>query len=304
MLRSLVVALTCLAVMPSIAARAEVTPAEPAAPIIAAAAKATAVATEPGDSAAQTKTESAAEPAKEEAAKDGPGKDGPAKEAAKPAPQAEPTLTALVDLARQTIVVSEHGDVKYTWPISSGAEGYATPRGTFHPQWIAKMWYSKQYDNAPMPNAVFINGGVAIHATPHVSSLGRPASHGCIRLAPGNAKIFYGLVQAHGLKMTRVSIYGTPKFRAPAVANRDQPRRRYTGREEQDSWFGKKQYRPVSAYDQGFANSSYRQAPRYYYADAPQRVYYRRADDNRYYYVQRPQRRVYYYRNNGYGGGW
>ena len=34
------------------------------------------------------------------------------------------------------------------------------------------MWYSRKYDNAPMPNAVFINGGVAVHATQHVSRLG------------------------------------------------------------------------------------------------------------------------------------
>ena len=166
------------------------------------------------------------------------------------------------------------------------------------------MWYSKQYDNAPMPNAVFINGGVAIHATPHVSSLGRPASHGCIRLSPTHAKTFYGLVQAHGLKMTRVSIFGKPQWNAPAVAIRDQPRRRYVARQDSDTWYSNKTYRSGSAYDQGFTQRRYRQVPRQYsYADAPQGVYYRRSGGSRYVYVQRPQRRVYYY-NNGYGGGW
>ena len=82
------------------------------------------------------------------------------------------------------------------------------------------MWYSKKYDNAPMPNAVFINGGVAVHGTYRTGALGRPASHGCIRLAPANAKTFYNLVHRHGLRATKVSVYGTPKWRAPAVASR------------------------------------------------------------------------------------
>ena len=221
-------------------------------------------------------------------------------------------MTVKIDLAKQTMVVSEDGDVKYSWPISSGAEEFPTPRGTFRPQWVAKMWYSRKYDNAPMPNAVFISGGVAIHATQHVSSLGRPASHGCIRLAPGNAKTFYNLVGKHGLKMTRVSIYGNPKWRAPAVASRDAPSRRYAARQQDSgSWFSSpKQYRQVSAYDPGFTQRQYRQVYRpvprgYYYAAAPPRVYYQRRSNNRVVYVQRPQRRYYYNSSGyGYGGGW
>jgi L,D-transpeptidase catalytic domain len=233
--------------------------------------------------------------------------------AAKPAPPPEPTLTAKIDLGKQTMVVSEDGDVKYSWPISSGAEEFPTPRGTFRPQWVAKMWYSRKYDNAPMPNAVFISGGVAIHATQHVSSLGRPASHGCIRLAPGNAKTFYNLVGKHGLKMTRVSVYGNPKWRSPAVAARNVPSRRYAARQDSGSWFSSpKQYRQVSAYDPGFTQRQYRQVYRpvprgYYYADAPRRVYYQRRNNNRVVYVQRPQRRYYYNSSGygyGYGGGW
>lgn len=143
-----------------------------------------------------------------------------------PAPLA-PTLTASIDLTRQLMVVSEHGVARYTWPISSGTAGYATPRGTFRPEWTAKMWYSRKYDWAPMPHAVFINGGVAVHATQHVGALGTPASHGCIRLAPANAKIFYTLVQRHGLKLTSVDVDGTPQWRAPAVASRKKPREQY-----------------------------------------------------------------------------
>ncbi len=240
----------------------------------------------------------------------------PAAAPAKSAPPPPPTLTAQIDLATQTMVVSEDGDAKYTWAISSGTAEFPTPRGTFRPQWTAKMWYSRKYDNAPMPHAVFINGGVAVHATSHVRNLGNPASHGCIRLAPGNAKTFYSLVQKHGLKLTRVSVHGTPKWRAPAVASRKAPRpQQYAAAEDDGGWWGSsfnsspKKYQPTSAYDAGFTKQRrYRPAPPpgYVYVNQPQQRIYRNAQGQRVVYVQRPQRRAYYYNNSGYGygGGW
>ena len=69
-----------------------------------------------------------------------------------------------------------------------------------------EMWYSKKYDNAPMPHSVFFTGGYAVHATPHVKNLGRPASHGCIRLHPTNAEQFYTLVKVFGQQNTRIVI--------------------------------------------------------------------------------------------------
>ena len=71
---------------------------------------------------------------------------------------------------------------------------------------LKRMHYSKKYDNAPMPNSIFFLGGYAIHATYYINQLGRPASHGCIRLHPQNAAKLYALVQKHGLKSTRITI--------------------------------------------------------------------------------------------------
>jgi lipoprotein-anchoring transpeptidase ErfK/SrfK len=68
------------------------------------------------------------------------------------------------------------------------------------------MWYSRKYDNSPMPHSIFFRGGYAVHGTNHVKSLGRPASHGCVRLAPGNARALYNLVRAHGAKNTRIVV--------------------------------------------------------------------------------------------------
>jgi lipoprotein-anchoring transpeptidase ErfK/SrfK len=122
------------------------------------------------------------------------------------------TLTLEADLTAQRLTVREGDDILYVWAISSGRRGYTTPTGTFSPAWMAKSWHSRQYDNAPMPHAVFFNRGVAFHATTAVSMLGRPASHGCVRLAPSNAARLYALVRAHGLAHTKVVVHGAPKF--------------------------------------------------------------------------------------------
>ena len=46
----------------------------------------------------------------------------------------------------------------------------------------------------------------ARHGTTEVRNLGRPASHGCVRLHPDNAKIFFKLVQASGKTNAQVAI--------------------------------------------------------------------------------------------------
>ncbi len=191
----------------------------------------------------------------------------------------------------QNLTVSEHGDVTHSWPISSGTADHPTPRGSFRPQWTAKIWYSKKYDNAPMPNAVFINGGVAIHATYATRMLGRPASHGCIRLAPANAATFYKLVHKHGLKMTRVSVYGTPKWSAPAIASRrDAGSQRYARADEGS--YRPSSYKSSSAFDWVFAKPARAKPPVVYYPGDRPRYYYRQPQRSRYVY-QRPRR--YYY---------
>jgi hypothetical protein len=148
-----------------------------------------------------------------------------------PAPPPVPiTLILKADLKAQHLIVEENGEVKYVWPISSGRAGYATKTGTFRPQWASRMHYSRQYDLSPMPHAVFFNKGAAFHATREVRYLGRPASHGCIRLAPSNAAHLYRLVHQHGFYRTRVIVHRgaeeTPVAGADAAKPRSASRRK------------------------------------------------------------------------------
>jgi lipoprotein-anchoring transpeptidase ErfK/SrfK len=113
-------------------------------------------------------------------------------------------VIARIDISKQTMTVSEDGAVLYSWAVSTARRGYRTPRGSFRPVRMHKMWYSRKYDNSPMPYSIFFSGGYAIHGTNAVGSLGRPASHGCVRLHPSNARTLYNLVRAHGSGNTRI----------------------------------------------------------------------------------------------------
>ena len=68
-------------------------------------------------------------------------------------------------------------------------------------------WFSRKYYNSPMPHSIFFYGGFAIHGSYEISHLGRPASHGCVRLDPGNAAILFGLVQREGMGATTIVIH-------------------------------------------------------------------------------------------------
>ncbi len=115
-------------------------------------------------------------------------------------------LVARIDVGSQTMTVSQYGRVIHSWRISTARKGYVTPRGTYRPTRLHRMWYSRKYDMSPMPYSVFFRGGYAIHGTGYVKQLGRPASHGCVRLATGNAAQFYSLVKQAGRKNTRIVV--------------------------------------------------------------------------------------------------
>lgn len=116
------------------------------------------------------------------------------------------TLQAHVNITTQTMTVTNAGQVLYTWKVSTAGKGYRTPTGSWKPKRMHKMWYSIKYDNAPMPHSIFFNGGFAIHGTNHLKALGRPASHGCVRLHPKNAAKLYSLVREFGKHNTRIRI--------------------------------------------------------------------------------------------------
>jgi L,D-transpeptidase catalytic domain len=114
-----------------------------------------------------------------------------------------------IDKSRQKMTVSLDGVEKYVWPVSTGVAGYSTPSGNYTATSMNEIWYSKEWDNAPMPHSIFFRkDGYAIHGTYEAKYLGRPASHGCVRISRENAATLYALVKKIGLKNTEVVLTG------------------------------------------------------------------------------------------------
>lgn len=121
-------------------------------------------------------------------------------------PAAAAQVNVAIDLSRQQMRVSVLGRPAYRWTISTARPGYRTPTGTFHPIRLERTWYSTIYHHAPMPYSIFFYGGYAIHGTTEISRLGRPVSHGCVRLHPDNARKLFNLVLRYGKASTLIRI--------------------------------------------------------------------------------------------------
>jgi lipoprotein-anchoring transpeptidase ErfK/SrfK len=116
------------------------------------------------------------------------------------------SLVAQIDLSSQRMHVYVNGKPAYTWKVSTARPGYRTPTGTYKPYNLVRYHRSTIYNGSPMPYSIFFKGGYAIHGSYETKHLGRPASHGCIRLHPSNAARLYALVQRHGKSNTTIRI--------------------------------------------------------------------------------------------------
>ncbi|MDI1345379.1 MAG: L,D-transpeptidase [Pseudolabrys sp.] len=131
-------------------------------------------------------------------------------------------LSIAIDKSRQQMTVALNGAPLFVWPVSTGAPGYDTPSGAFTPFRMERTHFSREWDDAPMPHSVFFTRqGHAIHGSNHLKAIGTPASHGCVRLEPKNARILFDLVKQEGMQTVRVTLSGeTPERGAAQVARR------------------------------------------------------------------------------------
>jgi hypothetical protein len=134
--------------------------------------------------------------------------------------QAKVAIT--VDKDNQQLTVAVDGIETYRWPVSSGLPAYETPNGSFRAFRMEEDHFSKEFDDAPMPHAVFFTKlGHAIHGTDSVNRLGSPASHGCVRLSRENAAKLFALVKEQGVLNTTVTLSGSSQV---AMARNPRPR--------------------------------------------------------------------------------
>jgi len=126
-------------------------------------------------------------------------------------------IVVTVNKSTQRLSVAVDGEVRHVWPTSTARWGYSTPNGVYRPERLERKWYSRKYDWSPMPYSIFFHGGYAIHGSYEISRLGRPASHGCIRLRPSHAAVLFDLVRKNSGDTTIV-VTGRRPSGAPVVA--------------------------------------------------------------------------------------
>jgi lipoprotein-anchoring transpeptidase ErfK/SrfK len=130
-----------------------------------------------------------------------------------------------IDKTKQRMRVLVDGTEKYKWPVSTGRPSYFTPSGTYAATSMNEVWYSKEWDNAPMPHSIFfMKDGHAIHGSHEVKTLGKPVSHGCVRISTRNAATLYALVGKNGLENTQVVLTGLTPGGEGKVASSVRPR--------------------------------------------------------------------------------
>ncbi|MGD9920542.1 MAG: L,D-transpeptidase [Pseudorhodoplanes sp.] len=230
---------------------------------------------------------------------------------------AQPSLADVqitVDKSAQTLTVSRDGQVLHKWPVSTGRVGRFTPAGSYQAFRLEKDHYSREFDDAPMPHSIFFTKrGHAIHGSFETRKLGRPASGGCVRLAPENAKVLFDLVKAEGVLKTKVTIAGDerialaradrqltqggprqagggtglPPTYSPPVEEQPRARQRYAGPREAAPQYGYRQQQQQLYYYDGYrwqphqGQTYYRPQPQPYAGGyAPPQYYYQ----PRYYY--------------------
>jgi lipoprotein-anchoring transpeptidase ErfK/SrfK len=153
----------------------------------------------------------------------------PAAATSPPPKPAGPSIAIEIDLTEQKAWVLQDGQRIYETKISSGRTGFETPSGSFSveqkdPDHKSTL-YGKIVDGkgrvilsdadcdtpvppgskfqpAPMKNFLRINGAVGMHAG---RLPGYPASHGCIRLPPSKAALFFNIAEIG----TPVRVFGT-----------------------------------------------------------------------------------------------
>lgn len=127
----------------------------------------------------------------------------------------ECNVWAQVVKSTQRMYLYVNGTLQGSWLVSTGVPGYTTPNFDKHPDGrIYDRYTSTKYPGGDynglgnMPYAVFISGGFALHGTPQGNwpKLGRPASHGCIRMHPDNAYIFNRLVRQYGVRNVWITV--------------------------------------------------------------------------------------------------
>jgi hypothetical protein len=121
-------------------------------------------------------------------------------------------LMVLISIPEQTMHVYRNGILIGRSSVSTGSKGHETPGGVFSILEKNKTYYSKKYDNAPMPNMQRLTwSGIAMHSG---QLPGYAASHGCVRLPYDFSQLLFSATNNGG-----TVIIGDGKTPVPRLAS-------------------------------------------------------------------------------------
>jgi hypothetical protein len=105
-------------------------------------------------------------------------------------------LMILISIPEQAMHVYRNGILIGRSSVSTGSKGHDTPGGVFTILQKSKEYYSKKYDNAPMPNMQRLTwSGIAMHSG---QLPGYAASHGCVRLPYDFSQLLFATTTSGG----------------------------------------------------------------------------------------------------------
>jgi hypothetical protein len=129
---------------------------------------------------------------------------------------ADEVSRVVVSLSDQMAYAYDGDELVGVASISTARKGYITPAGIFEVLGKNREYYSKKFDNAPMPYAQRIDEyGIAMHGGEPIP--GYPASHGCIRLPTKFAAKLFTATDVG----TKVLVGGLPPYFHPELASND-----------------------------------------------------------------------------------
>jgi len=118
--------------------------------------------------------------------------------------QVEDKRLLLVSIPDHSLAVIEDGQVKKIFPVAVGKQSTPSPTGSFHivVRVVDPTYYHEGKVIAPGPHNPLGNRwmgldrkGYGIHGTNAPQSIGKSASHGCVRMAKSDLEELFGMVK-------------------------------------------------------------------------------------------------------------
>lgn len=105
-----------------------------------------------------------------------------------------PKTAVVVSKANQRVFFIKDGSLKNVFICSTAQPKYDLEAGNYRVYSREVRHWSRKWE-VWMPHSLFFHEGYALHATTAIRQLGRPASHGCVRLHPRDAETLFGEVK-------------------------------------------------------------------------------------------------------------